>query len=700
MRIKKHIIKMLAALLMLVSVFTINTNTALAVNMSADEAMNWVRAQNGKALDYDGMYGAQCVDFIYYYYQFLGAPVMGGNAGYYVWNTLPAGWQRIRGGNPQKGDILVWSGDPGHVAIYEDDSHVWHQNWNGAMYVKCLTYAQTLYAGPIACYIRPDWKNEVRWLNPSNLASIDEGYYRLKAAVGDYYLSNASEGYTAGTNLEINEVRKSSSQIFHIVRDGGANGYYNLVHNDTGMLADVDANSTEVFGKIQLWGATGAECQKWGFIGAGDGYYYLITKNSGLCMDVADGRAANGTDVRLFTPNESSAQKWMLEKVTYDCKYSYSGASGGPEDQRFDFNSEVKVSTKIPTRSGYNFAGWYTDYDGKEHTFQPGDKFTPNTDVILKAQWTEMPSLPILVHKHSYTSKVTKPATCAAEGVLTYTCTSDVGTCLNRVYTEPIQKLTTHTYGDWVVDKAATETETGIKSKTCSVCGDKITETIPVIEPENKPEKEPETQPDNKPTDPPVVNPIIDISKFIDVDSNKWYVEYIQYVADNGIMSGYSDGTNRFGVSDSLTRAQFATMIYRMAGEPEIEFKGQFTDVPAGKFYSNAVEWCAANGIITGYKDKVTNQPTGEFGTSAPITRQDIAVILYRYEGDYLKKDVNSQASFDKFIDGSSVSAYASSAMKWCVGRGIISGKNGVELDPKGKATRAEVAAMVTRFSK
>lgn len=195
--------------------------------------------------------------------------------------------------------------------------------------------------------------------------------------------------------------------------------------------------------------------------------------------------------------------------------------------------------------------------------------------------------------------------------------------------------------------------------------------------------------------------PVLAASKtFTDVDMNRWYGEYIQYVSDNGIMSGYSDGTNRFGVNDFLTRGQFATMIHRMAGTPEVQFSGKFTDVPAGKFYSNAVEWCAANGIITGYKNNATNQPTGVFGTGDFITRQDLAVILYRYEGDYLKNDVSGQASFDKFTDGAKVSTYANGAMKWCVSKGIISGKNGVELDPKGNATRAEVAAMVTRFMK
>ncbi len=141
--IKKKIRQILAALLvavMLIGVAPMVTFNASAAGCTADEAINWLWTVNGKSLDYDGVYGAQCVDLIAYYYANLGVTTPGGNANQYSSNALPAGWQRTKGGTPQKGDILVYAGGSGngHVAIYESDTVTWHQNWSGH-YVQRLT---------------------------------------------------------------------------------------------------------------------------------------------------------------------------------------------------------------------------------------------------------------------------------------------------------------------------------------------------------------------------------------------------------------------------------------------------------------------------------------------------------------------------------------------------------------------------------
>ena len=140
---KKKVKQIFAALLvtvMLVGAAPIATFNVSAASCSADEAINWLWTVNGKSLDYDGAYGAQCVDLIAYYYANLGVTTPGGNANQYSSNALPAGWQRTKGGTPQKGDILVYAGGSGygHVAIYESDTVTWHQNWSGH-YVQRLT---------------------------------------------------------------------------------------------------------------------------------------------------------------------------------------------------------------------------------------------------------------------------------------------------------------------------------------------------------------------------------------------------------------------------------------------------------------------------------------------------------------------------------------------------------------------------------
>lgn len=108
-----------------------------------DEAMNWVKSLEGQAYDSDGVYGAQCVDLIQGYYIFLGASRPSGNGCDYASNALPSGWQRIKGGTPQRGDVLVYSGNSsnqyGHVAIYESEKVIWHGRFNGDGHVQRTT---------------------------------------------------------------------------------------------------------------------------------------------------------------------------------------------------------------------------------------------------------------------------------------------------------------------------------------------------------------------------------------------------------------------------------------------------------------------------------------------------------------------------------------------------------------------------------
>ena len=173
---KKKVKQIFAALLvavMLVGFAPIATFNVSAASCSADEAINWLWTVNGKSLDYDGAYGAQCVDLIAYYYAKLGATTPGGNANQYSSNALPAGWQRTKGGTPQKGDILVYAGGSGygHVAIFESDTVTWHQNWSGH-YVQRLTGRSytSLKAGDGSPYwgcIHPNFNNVVDTTAPT-----------------------------------------------------------------------------------------------------------------------------------------------------------------------------------------------------------------------------------------------------------------------------------------------------------------------------------------------------------------------------------------------------------------------------------------------------------------------------------------------------------------------------------------------------
>lgn len=145
-----------------------------------------------------------------------------------------------------------------------------------------------------------------------------------------------------------------------------------------------------------------------------------------------------------------------------------------------------------------------------------------------------------------------------------------------------------------------------------------------------------------------------------------------------------------FSPNTETSRAMIVTILYRLDGEPTVSGNGGFADVPAGNWYTNAVAWAQANGIVSGYSDE-------SFGPNDPITREQMAVILANYAG-FKGYDVSATADLAKFSDAGSVSSWAVDAITWANAEGLINGKGGGILDPKGKATRAEVAAILTRF--
>ncbi len=178
---------------------------------------------------------------------------------------------------------------------------------------------------------------------------------------------------------------------------------------------------------------------------------------------------------------------------------------------------------------------------------------------------------------------------------------------------------------------------------------------------------------------------------FIDVADEDWCYDYISYVYDKGLMTGLTKDT--FGPLDSIVRAQFAVILHRAEGEPLVKCALEFEDVENSTWYTEAVRWANASKIATGYSD------TKLFGTNDPITREQMAVMMYRY-ANYKKYNVDEAEAFSKFEDAVQVSGFAQEAMKWAVGTGIISGKdNGTRLDPQGNASRAECAAIIMRFN-
>ena len=176
--------------------------------------------------------------------------------------------------------------------------------------------------------------------------------------------------------------------------------------------------------------------------------------------------------------------------------------------------------------------------------------------------------------------------------------------------------------------------------------------------------------------------------KFTDVDQDKWYHEGVDYAIKNGLMEGV--GGNLFAPDATTTRAMVVTILYRLDGEPAVTKDIPFADVPAGQWYSNAINWAAANGIVDGYGN-------GKFGPDDTITREQMAAILYRY-ASYKGYSVSDLANLTGYTDAASVREWASTALRWAVAEGLIEGTSATTLSPSGDSTRAQVATLLMRF--
>ena len=177
---------------------------------------------------------------------------------------------------------------------------------------------------------------------------------------------------------------------------------------------------------------------------------------------------------------------------------------------------------------------------------------------------------------------------------------------------------------------------------------------------------------------------------YVDVEKDDWFYDAVYYNYFAGTMTGL-DPTH-FGPDQSLARAQFAVILYRMNDTPEVEYEAIFPDVEEEVWYTDAVLWAADTGVVTGYTD------TGKFGPSDLINREQMAVMMYRY-ANYKGYESDAPADISGYKDAGKVSAFAEEAMEWAVGNGIISGKDeGTVLDPQGNATRAECATIIMRF--
>ena len=221
-----------------------------------------------------------------------------------------------------------------------------------------------------------------------------------------------------------------------------------------------------------------------------------------------------------------------------------------------------------------------------------------------------------------------------------------------------------HDYGDWTTVKEADCFHTGLEERKCGRCGET---------------EQRETTAETCSSE-----------AYTDLDRNGWYHEYVDWALKNGVMNGVGGGL--FEPNGETTRAMLVMVLYRMAGAPDMAGReSSFTDVSADSWYGAAVIWASENGIVNGVGG-------GLFDPDASLTREQMAMMLYRFAG-YLGSNTEKRADLSAYGDADAVSAAAQDAMAWAVAEGLVNGRSAAELAPKAGATRAELATILFRFA-
>ena len=302
-------------------------------------------------------------------------------------------------------------------------------------------------------------------------------------------------------------------------------------------------------------------------------------------------------------------------------------------------------------------------WDNGKVTKEPTETETGvKTFTCTRCGETRTETMPVIPHVHSYKDVVTAP-TCTAKGYTTHTC------ACGDSYVDTYVDALGHAWDNGKVTKPATETEDGVKTFTCTRCGETKTDVIPATG-------------------------VMDVTKMFTDVSHSWADDGIQYCVTHQLMSGI--GNDLFGPKLTTTRAQIVQILYNLEGEPKVSGKTPFTDLTQD-WYQDAVLWAYQTGVVAG-----TSSTT--FEPDRPVTREQIAVILMEYVTRVLKLERTwTPADLSTFPDAGSVSDWAKDAMADAVGLGLISGaSNGGQtyLEPQGSATREQVATILMEFCK
>ncbi|MFQ7010238.1 MAG: S-layer homology domain-containing protein [Oscillospiraceae bacterium] len=684
---KKRVLSLVLAVILIVGLLP-TAAFASTNGKTADDAINWVRSLNGQPVG-----SGECVALIKAYYSYLGQTSPGGNGVDYWYNDLPAGWTRIPNAQPKKGDILVYGSSSdnkyGHVAIYESDYSTWHQNY--AYQRKVVNVTNVKYNGftnPYLGVIRPDFGSAV--FKP-DFIDIGTNIYRYIIRADKWMPTGTCYDQNAKRDVKIvNSGSSDPNMIWLFTRMGNDNSYViQNAYNDYYLCYEGNCASQA---KITTSNKLTSSCY-W-YVAYYNGLCKLVAKDSvasgnWLVIDCTGGYATPGTQLQLYAnwgPSDSNGNAQLFNIYTVE---NYQKPAAPP---KVEITAPSVVTVDEEFTISWTESPLQGKYDQREymvHIRKDGSGYktiyTTDTSVTVSINWPGDCTVAVwayntkyqnyssnssayfrcnraTAHEHSYKAVVTAP-TCTAKGYTTHTCAC--GDSYVDTYTDALG----HAWDNGKVTKPATETEDGVKTFTCTRCGETKTEVIPATG-------------------------SVDVTEMFTDVSHSWADDGIQYCVTHQLMSGI--GNDLFGPKLTTTRAQIVQILYNLEGEPKVSGTTPFTDLTQD-WYQDAVLWAYQTGVVAG-----TSSTT--FEPDRPVTREQIAVILMEYVTRVLKLERTwKPANLSAFPDAGSVSDWAKDALADAVALGLISGaSNGGQtyLEPQGSATREQVATILMEFCK
>ena len=659
---------------------------------TADDAINWVRSLNGQPVG-----SGECVALIKAYYSYLGQTSPGGNGADYSWNQLPAGWQRLQNVQPQKGDILVYSGNGanpyGHVAIYESDYSTWHQNF--ASQRKVVHVTNIRYNGfdnPYWGVIRPDFGSAV--FKP-DFIDIGTSVYRYIIRADKWMPTGTCYDQNAKRDVKIvNSGSSDPNVIWLFTRMGFDNSYVILnAYNSEYLCYEGNCASQA---KITTSDKLTSRCY-W-YVAYYNGLCKLVAKDSvasgnWLVMDCTGGYATPGTQLELYGnwgPNDSNGNAQLFNIYTVE---NYQQPPKPPKVEITvpdvaTVGEEVKISwTASPLQGKYDQREYRVTVEGggsKKVIYTTDTSVSVtikrrelNCDVTVESRNTKYANYSsssyatfrcVEAHEHSYTAVVTAP-TCTEKGYTTHTC------ACGDSYVDTYVDALGHSWDSGKVTKQPTEAESGVKTFTCTRCGETKTEVIPALSHEHSYKA--------VVTDPTCTAKGYTTHTCACGDSYvDTYVDALGHAWDNGTVTKPATATEAGIKTYTCTRCgETKTETIPAGGCPS----AGFTDVPGEDNWAHAgIDYCVANGLMSGVGDNL-------FAPKMTTTRAQIVQILYNLEGE---PKVSGTMPFTDLTQN-----WYKDAVLWAYQTGVVSGTSATTFAPDLPVTREQIAVILMGYA-